>query len=52
MVFGFTINQVANLILETRGLKETRQPCPQRFEGFDIFWYNWSLNNPETKLLK
>lgn len=26
--------------------------CPQRFEGFDTFWYNWSLNNPETKLLK
>ncbi len=26
--------------------------CPQRFKGFDTFWYNWSLNNPQTKLLK
>ncbi len=26
--------------------------CPQRFAGFDTFWYNWSLNNPETKLLR
>ena len=21
---------------------------PARFSGFDTFWYNWSLNNPET----
>ncbi len=27
--------------------------CPQRLEGgFDTFWYNWSLNNPETEILK
>jgi hypothetical protein len=25
---------------------------PERFHGFDTFWYNWSLSNPETKLLK
>ena len=24
----------------------------ERFQGFDTFWYNWSLSNPETKLLK
>ena len=23
----------------------------QRLKGFDTFWYNWSLNNPETELL-
>ena len=23
----------------------------ERLSGFDTFWYNWSLNNPETKLL-
>ena len=23
-----------------------------RLNGFDTFWYNWSLNNPETELLK
>ncbi len=23
-----------------------------RLGGFDTFWYNWSLNNPHTKLLK
>jgi len=26
-------------------------PCPPRFEGFDTFWYNWSLSNPATKIL-
>jgi hypothetical protein len=25
--------------------------CPERFNGFDTFWYTWSLNNPETELL-
>lgn len=24
----------------------------QPFSGFDTFWYNWSLNNPGTKLLE
>lgn len=27
-------------------------PCPERFEGFDTFWYNWSLTNPDTKILE
>jgi len=26
--------------------------CAARIGGFDTFWYNWSLNNPDTKLLK
>ena len=26
--------------------------CPERFNGFDTFWYNWSLSNPDTKLLQ
>ena len=26
--------------------------CPDRLSGFDTFWYNWSLNNPETVVLK
>ena len=25
--------------------------CPERLTGFDTFWYNWSLNNPDTQLL-
>lgn len=25
--------------------------CPQRLGGFDTFWYNWSLNHPDTELL-
>lgn len=25
--------------------------CPRALTGFDTFWYNWSLNNPETDLL-
>lgn len=24
----------------------------ETLSGFDTFWYNWSLNNPDTKLLK
>ena len=24
----------------------------RRLSGFDTFWYNWSLNNPDTRLLK
>jgi hypothetical protein len=24
--------------------------CPERFNGFDTFWYTWSLNNPDTEL--
>lgn len=23
----------------------------EKFGGFDTFWYNWSLNNPETQLI-
>jgi hypothetical protein len=26
--------------------------CPARVPGFDTFWYSWSLNNPDTKLLE
>ena len=26
--------------------------CAERIGGFDTFWYNWSLNNPDTKLLQ
>jgi hypothetical protein len=25
--------------------------CPRQLEGFDTFWYSWSLNNPKTALL-
>ena len=25
--------------------------CPQPLIGFDTYWYNWSLNNPDTELL-
>ena len=27
------------------------EPEIDRLNGFDTFWYNWSLNNPETALL-
>jgi len=26
--------------------------CPAALPGFDTFWYNWSLNNPSTALLR
>jgi hypothetical protein len=25
--------------------------CPRQLEGFDTFWYSWSLSNPKTALL-
>lgn len=25
--------------------------CTEPLSGFDTFWYNWSLNNPKTRLL-
>ena len=28
-----------------------RVNCPERLNGFDTFWYTWSLNNPNTVLL-
>ncbi len=28
------------------------QNCPEKLEGFDTFWYNWSLTHPDTKVLK
>jgi hypothetical protein len=28
------------------------ESCPQPLPGFDTFWYNWSLNNPDTALLE
>jgi hypothetical protein len=28
-----------------------KKGCPERMNGFDTFWYNWSLNNPDTELL-
>ena len=31
---------------------EGKNNCPEKISGFDTFWYNWSLNNPETVLLK
>jgi hypothetical protein len=27
------------------------EECPRPLVGFDTFWYNWSLNNPDTRLL-
>jgi hypothetical protein len=30
---------------------EFERTTMERLGGFDTFWYNWSLNNPETELL-
>lgn len=30
---------------------EFEGPSVERLSGFDTFWYNWSLNNPDTELL-
>jgi len=38
---------------ETGTFEGNTDTCPQRFKGgFDTFWYNWSLNNPETEILR
>jgi hypothetical protein len=26
--------------------------CPERLNGYDTFWYTWSLTNPDTELLE
>ena len=36
---------------ETESFTKGKTTCPKRFNGFDTFWYTWSLNNPETELL-
>lgn len=36
---------------ENGSFESGQKPCPERFHGFDTFWYNWSLTNPDTKLL-
>jgi hypothetical protein len=36
---------------ETESFTNSKQTCPNRFNGFDTFWYTWSLNNPDTELL-
>jgi len=36
---------------ETETFKNGVTICPERFSGFDTFWYTWSLNNPKTELL-
>ena len=25
--------------------------APRRLDGFDTFWFNWSMNNPKTKIV-
>jgi len=36
---------------ETESFTGGKTSCPKRFNGFDTFWYTWSLNNPQTELL-
>ena len=37
--------------IETESFSKSGTNCPERFNGFDTFWYTWSLNNPDTELL-
>ena len=36
---------------KTESFSKNEADCPKRFNGFDTFWYTWSLNNPDTELL-
>jgi len=38
--------------IETESFSKDGTNCPERFSGFDTFWYTWSLNNPDTELLE
>jgi hypothetical protein len=31
---------------------ENSSEGPERMKGFDCYWYTWSLNNPDTRLLE
>jgi len=37
--------------IKTESISKDGENCPVRFNGFDTFWYTWSLNNPDTELL-
>ncbi len=36
---------------ESKSFKGEPENCPRRLDGFDTFWYNWSLNNEGIELL-
>ena len=36
---------------DTGSFANGKTVCPKRINGFDTFWYTWSLNNPDTELL-
>ena len=36
---------------DTESFADGKSECPKRINGFDTFWYTWSLNNPDTELL-
>ena len=38
--------------IETESFSKDGTNCPERFSGFDTFWYTWSLNNPDTELFE
>lgn len=37
--------------VESGVFSNSKRECPERMNGFDTFWYNWSLNNPDTEVL-
>lgn len=37
---------------DTLTYSSANHECGKSLNGFDTFWYNWSLNNPETELLE
>ena len=54
---GFALDDEAWVELETGAtfdpkLSRFRGGKVTRLRGFDTFWYNWSLNNPDTHLLE
>ena len=42
---------VAGCRFDAQGKRYEGADCPARIAGFDTFWYSWSLNNPDTRLL-
>ncbi len=54
LVDGVWTEKSTNAVLDLENYRffNTEGKLPIALGGFDTFWYNWSLTNPDTKLLQ
>ena len=49
---AYVADSISGCTLDSLLLKTNDTACARPLSGFDTFWYNWSLNNPDTELLQ